>query len=194
MTLKQLEAFYWAAKLGTFAIAAHRLHVTQSSLSKRIAELESDLGQQLFDRTTRRAMLTAAGEKLLRKASLMLDLEREIRADHQRCGDVLQGVCRIGITELTATTWFPSLAARVERDLPLAMFEPRVGLSRPLETDVVRGDLDLAAIAGAVSRPELQSRLVADRGCAEFCVNGQSTAGVSRPVRKHNEHQETRRT
>ena len=31
-------------------------------------------------------------------------------------------------------------------------------------------------------------------GCAEFCVNGQSTAGVSRPVRKHNEHQETRRT
>ena len=32
------------------------------------------------------------------------------------------------------------------------------------------------------------------RGCAEFCVNGQSTAGASRPVRKHNEHQETRRT
>ena len=31
-------------------------------------------------------------------------------------------------------------------------------------------------------------------GCAEFCVNGQSTAGASRPVRKHNEHQETRRT
>ena len=32
------------------------------------------------------------------------------------------------------------------------------------------------------------------RGCTEFCVNGQSTAGASRPVRKHNEHQETRRT
>ena len=31
-------------------------------------------------------------------------------------------------------------------------------------------------------------------GCAEFCVNGQSTAGASRPVSKHNEHQETRRT
>jgi putative transposase len=31
-------------------------------------------------------------------------------------------------------------------------------------------------------------------GCAEFCVNGQSTAGASRTVRKHNEHQETRRT
>ena len=37
--LKQIEAFYWAANLGSFSIAATRLHVTQSSLSKRIAEL-----------------------------------------------------------------------------------------------------------------------------------------------------------
>jgi hypothetical protein len=41
VTLKQIEAFYRAAKLGSFAIAAQRLHVTQSSPSKRIAELES---------------------------------------------------------------------------------------------------------------------------------------------------------
>ena len=40
VTLKQLEAFYLAATLGSFAIAAQRIHVTQSSLSKRIAELE----------------------------------------------------------------------------------------------------------------------------------------------------------
>ena len=162
MTLKQLEAFYWAAKLGTFAIAAQRLHVTQSSLSKRIAELESDLGQQLFDRTARRAMLTAAGEKLLRKAATMLDLEREIRADSGPSRDALQGTCRVGITELTATTWFPSLVARVERDYPLVTLEPQVGLSRLIENDVVRGELDLAIIAGAVNRPELRSRTVAD--------------------------------
>jgi DNA-binding transcriptional LysR family regulator len=55
MTLKQIEAFYWAAKLGSFAIAAQRLHVTQSSLSKRIAELEQSVGATLFDRTNRSA-------------------------------------------------------------------------------------------------------------------------------------------
>ncbi|WP_406623727.1 LysR family transcriptional regulator [Acidovorax sp. SDU_ACID1] len=162
MTLKQLEAFYWAAKLGTFAIAAQRLHVTQSSLSKRIAELESDLGQQLFDRTARRAMLTAAGEKLLDKAAAMLDLEREIRADSGPSRDELQGACRVGITELTATTWFPSLVARVERDFPLLTLEPQVGLSRLIENDVVRGELDVAILAGAVNRPELRGRAVAD--------------------------------
>ncbi|ACM31564.1 LysR family transcriptional regulator [[Acidovorax] ebreus] len=162
MTLKQLEAFYWAAKLGTFAIAAQRLHVTQSSLSKRIAELESDLGQQLFDRTARRSMLTAAGEKLLDKAAAMLDLEREIRADSGPSRDELQGACRVGITELTATTWFPSLVARVERDFPLLTLEPQVGLSRLIENDVVRGELDVAILAGPVNRPELRGRAVAD--------------------------------
>lgn len=53
MTLKQIEAFYWAAKLGSFAIAAQRLQVTQSSLSKRVAELEESVGALLFDRTMR---------------------------------------------------------------------------------------------------------------------------------------------
>lgn len=43
MTLKQIEAFYWAANLGSFSIAALRLHVTQSSLSKRIVELEESV-------------------------------------------------------------------------------------------------------------------------------------------------------
>ena len=45
MTLKQLEAFYWAATCASFAVAAERLHLSVSSLSKRIAELEEALGQ-----------------------------------------------------------------------------------------------------------------------------------------------------
>lgn len=52
MTLKQLEAFYLAATLGSFSLAAQRAHVTQSSLSKRIAELEAYLGTGLFDRSS----------------------------------------------------------------------------------------------------------------------------------------------
>ena len=45
MTLKQLEAFYWAATCASFAVAAERLHLSVSSLSKRIAELEEALGR-----------------------------------------------------------------------------------------------------------------------------------------------------
>jgi DNA-binding transcriptional LysR family regulator len=162
MTLKQLEAFYWAAKLGTFVNAARRLHVTQSSLSKRIAELEADLGQRLFDRNSKRAMLTTAGEVLLEKAGSLLELEREIRASLDTPQRDVRGVCHFGLTELAATTWFPSLAARLEQEYPSLVLEPRVGLSKPLELWVARGELDVATIAGEASLPEVQSRAVAE--------------------------------
>ena len=100
MTLKQLEAFYWATKLGTFAIAAQRLHVTQSSLSKRIAELESDLGEALFDRSSKRAALTAAGENLLPHAQQMLEIELAIRSRLADSRAAPQGLCRFGLSEL----------------------------------------------------------------------------------------------
>ena len=64
MTLKQLEAFYWAATCRNFAVAAQRVNLSLSSLSKRIAELEASLGQTLFDRAGHRAVLTEAGERL----------------------------------------------------------------------------------------------------------------------------------
>ena len=46
ITLKQLEALYWCAKLQSFASAANRLHTSQSAISKRISELERAIGWQ----------------------------------------------------------------------------------------------------------------------------------------------------
>jgi len=162
MTLKQLEAFYWAAKLGTFAIAAERLHVTQSSLSKRIAELESDLGSALFDRSGKRASLTAAGEGLLEHARQMLDLEVAIRASLDDSRQQPRGVCRFGLSELSATTWFPAFAGRLRDDYPDLTLEPQVGLGRPMERLVERGELDFAVIAGTPASAALEAQPIAE--------------------------------
>jgi DNA-binding transcriptional LysR family regulator len=162
MTLKQLEAFYWAAKLGTFAIAAQRLHVTQSSLSKRIAELESDLGEALFDRTSKRASLTAAGENLLSHAKHMLEIEQAIRSSLTDSSTDLHGVCRFGLSELSSTTWFPAFAGRLRSDHPDLVLDPQVGLARPMERLVERGELDFAVVAGAPTIATLASQPVAE--------------------------------
>lgn len=61
MTLKQLETFYWATTCINFAVAAKRINLSTSSLSKRISELETSLGLLLFDRSGHRAILTEAG-------------------------------------------------------------------------------------------------------------------------------------
>ena len=97
MTLKQLEAFYLAATLSSFALAAQRAHVTQSSLSKRIAELEAWVGAQLFDRSGQRAQLTEAGHRLLSVAAEMLELKAGIR-DALNGSPLLAGICRFGPT------------------------------------------------------------------------------------------------
>jgi DNA-binding transcriptional LysR family regulator len=147
VTLKQLEAFYWAAKLGSFAIAAERLHVTQSSLSKRIAELESSVNRSLFDRSGKRAIPTEAGQRLLAIAQDMLDLRDRARStvvkDESLCGD-----CRFGISELGSLTWLPKFVARIGLEHPQLRLRPYVDLSRKLEKRVTRGELDFAVALG----------------------------------------------
>ena len=160
MTLKQLEAFYWASKLGTFAIAAERLHVTQSSLSKRIAELEVNLGHPLFDRSGQRAVLTTAGEALLPQAQQMLALEQTMRRGPE-VGGALRGACRLGISELTATTWFPALVRRIHTEHPGLELKPQVGLGKSMERLVERGELDFAVVTGAISSATVASQTVA---------------------------------
>src|ERR1700744_5848725 len=72
ITLKQLEAVYWVARLGTFAAAADRLHTTQSAISKRVNELEVFFSTPLFDRSHRAPRLTPKGRELLDTAEEML--------------------------------------------------------------------------------------------------------------------------
>lgn len=64
-TVRQLEYFVTAARLGTFAAASVEHRVAQPSLSEQIAVLEENLGLRLFTRTARRLVLTDAGKLML---------------------------------------------------------------------------------------------------------------------------------
>lgn len=162
MTLKQLEAFYWAATSATFLVAAERLHVSQSSLSKRIAELEGQLRQPLFDRSGHRAALTPAGERLLPLARRMLGLADEMRAALDTEGSGLQGHCRFGVGELAALTWLPDLVAFIRDQHPELVLEPYVDVGAALEQRLDSGELDFAVIARYSSRSAIVSEAIAD--------------------------------
>lgn len=64
-TLRQLDYFICAARLGTFAAAAQARHIAQPSLSEQISVLERTLDMTLFTRTSRKLLLTDAGKQLL---------------------------------------------------------------------------------------------------------------------------------
>ena len=159
MTLKQLEAFYLAANLGSFAIAAERLRVTQSSLSKRIAELEVSIGKELFDRSSKRAHLTETGYRLLPAVAKMLELQDSLKAIVSNTA-TLTGICRFGISELGALTWLPKFVARVRGEHPALVLRPHVDLAKRLERQVLRGELDFAVVAGPPDDPELSSQTI----------------------------------
>jgi len=159
MTLKQIEAFYWAANLGSFGIAAQRLHVTQSSLSKRIAELEASLGTQLFDRSSQRAQLTEAGHRLVPLAGRMLELKETIRTEADVSSELI-GSCRFGVSELAALTWLPTFVREARREHPRLVLQPYVDLARNLEQQVARGELDFSVAPGPVENPHVQGHTI----------------------------------
>lgn len=160
MTFKQLEAFYWAATCANFAIAAERLHLSVSSLSKRIAELEESLGVPLFDRSGHRATLTEAGQGLLPRALELLDRAAAIRNAFAP-GAGLVGRCAFGVGELSAMTWLPRFIAQVRAQYPKLVLEPYVDVGAALETRVDNGELDFAIIAGRSSRQTVLSQPIA---------------------------------
>ncbi|MGE4338214.1 MAG: LysR family transcriptional regulator [Pigmentiphaga sp.] len=65
ISIRQLKAFLAVARLNSFTRAAEHLHITQQGLSLMIQEVERQFGSRLFDRTTRRVGLTAAGRQLV---------------------------------------------------------------------------------------------------------------------------------
>ncbi|AYN96674.1 LysR family transcriptional regulator [Pseudomonas sp. LTJR-52] len=64
-TLANLESFVRSAECGSFSAAARRLGLTPAAVSRNVAQLESNLGVRLFQRSTRRLTLTEAGERFL---------------------------------------------------------------------------------------------------------------------------------
>ncbi|KAB2899202.1 MAG: LysR family transcriptional regulator, partial [Burkholderiaceae bacterium] len=150
-SIKQLEAFWWAATCANFATAAQRVHLSVSSLSKRITELESALGQVLFDRSGHRAMLTEAGERLLPAA---LDVLNAMAALGQALDTraALTGHCRFGVGDLSALTWLPAFVAAARQAHPHLVLEPCVDVGGVLERRLDDGELDFAVIAGRSSR------------------------------------------
>ena len=161
LSLKQLEAFYWAATCDSFATAADKLHISQSSLSKRIVEMESSLGRALFDRSGRRSTLTAEGRALHSRARTLLNQVDELVASIG-ADTLIGGRCRLGVGEIAASSWLPKLVSRLGERHPQLELEPYVDLGLELETKLVSGKLDAAMIAYPSTHPDLESVLLAE--------------------------------
>ncbi|WP_374545260.1 LysR family transcriptional regulator [Rhodoblastus sp.] len=93
--LDALRTFVTIATLGNFARASDKLGISRANASKRVADLEAELGVKLINRTTRSMSLTEAGRTLLATAETMFGLLESAEQDIRSAAAVPRGVLRV---------------------------------------------------------------------------------------------------
>jgi DNA-binding transcriptional LysR family regulator len=155
-SVKELEAFMAVLEAGSFEGAARRLNATSPAVSKRILELESELGVRLFERTTRRCHITLRGSALVPFAQRVLaDISEIQRTVGERCS--LTGHVRLGMPETIAYTLLPKILQSVSADLPQLTLGIEAGPSMRLMREVQTREMDIAFVAGPVLDQDLVS-------------------------------------
>lgn len=154
MELYQLRYFLAVAETGNFTKAAGRVFVSQPSLSQQILNLEEELGQQLFHRLGRKAVLTDAGLKLLESARrIVSDADQTIQELKESTG--LGPRVKVGALQTVAPFFFPAVMAHCRaNDIPLVI-QTREDFRRPLAEAVLEGQLDWALISLPFNEPRL---------------------------------------
>ena len=117
MDLKVLRSFVEIAREQSFTAAAEKLSVTQPTLSRQIADLEEELGQKLFERTTRSLELTEKGHFLFRRAQDILALVDRTKLEAMTT-EGLAGDIRISAAETPAVGIVAEAVQRFQEKYP----------------------------------------------------------------------------
>jgi LysR family hydrogen peroxide-inducible transcriptional activator len=153
LSLRDLEYAVAVAELGSFVKAAERCHVSQPSLSVQIGKLEARLGTVLFERTTRRLMVTPQGARLIEQMRKILLESRNLLAICSEATRPFGGALRLSAIATLGPYYFPRILPGLRAqyaDLSLVLGE---GRTEELVGALLRGDLDAVLVAAPVPDP-----------------------------------------
>ena len=156
ITLKQLKIFLSIVNHNNMTAAAKSLHMTKGALSQNLAELENQLGTQLFDRQHSRLHINQTGQQLI-------PLADELLARVKFIGDKFENTntspkIKIGCTKSIGCFLLPGILRLFEKR---AGWLPEVALenNHTIHGMLNRFELDIALLEGPVMEPSLQSEL-----------------------------------
>ena len=152
LEFRTLETFHSVATLRSFGRAGEALHMTQSAVSQRIAKLEAELGVLLLERTSKGPVLTLQGQVLLLYADRLLRTRAELV---QAIADprVTSRSIRLGVAETVAQTWLPAFICSASAQFPFVTFDIETDVTTNLRARLLRHEIDLAFLLGAVVEP-----------------------------------------
>jgi LysR family hydrogen peroxide-inducible transcriptional activator len=146
-TLRQLQYAVAVADELSFGKAAERCHVSQPSLSAQIAQVESALGVQLFERANRKVLVTQTGRSVLERARRLLVDADDLMEASRRASDPLHGTIRLGVIPTIAPYLLPSAAPALRGQFPRLTLVWREDKTDILIEALQAGSLDAAIVA-----------------------------------------------
>jgi DNA-binding transcriptional LysR family regulator len=156
MELSQLEVFLTVARERRFSRAAEKLYRTQSAVSQTIRKLEGELGESLFDRSSREGVLTDAGQVLYDYAERLLNLRRDAHESLVELRELQKGKLVIAANEFTALYLLPVLA-EYRRLHPMIKITVQRALGSRIPDDVLQHTAELGVLSYKPEEPRLHS-------------------------------------
>lgn len=155
-SIDQLKFLVCAVDKGSFSAAARHLGRAQSAISQGIANLEIDMGLQLFDRSTRKPHLTVEGQRLLEYARAALQQMDELEAAAQSVRRGEEAVLRIALDDSLFLPAFGAICARFAEQFPNTELDLRAMAAPDVNRAVLSGSVDLGL---SYSEVDMDSRL-----------------------------------
>ncbi len=156
MDLRQLRTFLHVAELGSLSKAAERLRIAQPALGRQMKLLEEELGVALFARHGRGMVPTAAGRILADRASAILRLVADTRAELIAERDAVKGTVSLGVPPTVGEVLAGRLVERFVKQHPAVTVRIVPAFSGYLHDLLQRGEVDLAVMYETPVTPQIR--------------------------------------
>src|ERR1700751_38491 len=146
-TFRQLEHLVLLADHGHFGRAAKACHITQSTLSASIKELETVLQASLVDRTKRRVVLTPLGLEIVERGRRILQEGKKLAEAARAENEPLSGTLRMGVIPTVGPFLLPNILPQLRRAYPALRLYLVEDLTARLVEGLHAGKLDVVLLA-----------------------------------------------
>ena len=160
MDINQLEVLIAVAGERGFSRAADKLYRTQPAISQAIRRLEEEVGEPLFDRSSKDGTLTASGQVLLKYAQQIINLRRDAKLAVKELKDLQRGKVTLGANEYTVMYLLPVISVYRVRH-PHIKIEVKRDLASRIPSEVLKRDVEIGIVSFRPNDPMLQTVPVA---------------------------------
>lgn len=181
LSLRDLEYVVAIVDYGSFVRAAERCRVAPPSLSAQVRKLEANLGTIIFERTTRRVILTAEGKAVIDQARRVLAEARLLLTLTDRPNESFGGALRLAAIATLGPYIFPRILPALRGKYPNLGLVLSEGLTSELVPKLIAGEADAVLLSLPLSDPALAVAEIFSEPFLLACPDGHRAAKEGGP-------------